>query len=92
MGLAVHNFADSYKRIPSATISGNRANIFVLLFPYLEQQNLHDFFSAYFVFWEILAVRGNFLFSHVGAMNSSTSFPPNFPNKTTSVATIFPPK
>jgi prepilin-type processing-associated H-X9-DG protein len=42
MGLAVQNFADANSALPPTCISAGRASIFVLLFPYTEQQALYD--------------------------------------------------
>jgi hypothetical protein len=42
IGLAVHNFHDAHTVLPPATISNGRASLFVLLFPFMEQQALYD--------------------------------------------------
>ena len=42
IGLAVHTFHDAQRTLPPATISNGRASLFVLLFPYTEQQALYD--------------------------------------------------
>ena len=42
IALAVHNFHDVYNVLPPATISNGRASLFVLLFPFIEQQALYD--------------------------------------------------
>jgi prepilin-type N-terminal cleavage/methylation domain-containing protein/prepilin-type processing-associated H-X9-DG protein len=43
MGLALHNYADSFKKFPSGSISlpGHGPTAFVLMLPYLEQRALH---------------------------------------------------
>jgi len=43
MGLALHNYADSFKRFPSGSISlpGHGPTAFVLMLPYMEQRSLH---------------------------------------------------
>jgi prepilin-type N-terminal cleavage/methylation domain-containing protein/prepilin-type processing-associated H-X9-DG protein len=44
MGLALHNYADSFKKFPSGSIalSGHGPTAFVLILPYLEQRSLHS--------------------------------------------------
>jgi prepilin-type N-terminal cleavage/methylation domain-containing protein/prepilin-type processing-associated H-X9-DG protein len=42
MGLALHNYADSFKKFPSGSIAmGHGPTAFVLMLPYLEQRALH---------------------------------------------------
>jgi prepilin-type N-terminal cleavage/methylation domain-containing protein len=51
IGLAVHNFHDSRNGLPPITLGGentdtNRVSVFVLLYPYIEQQSLYDMINA----------------------------------------------
>ena len=46
LGLAVHNFHDARKALPPAVIHRGRASLFVLLWPYMEQQANFDFLNS----------------------------------------------
>src|SRR5262249_24916205 len=41
IGLAIHNFHDVYKKLPPARIADQYATWFVMLLPYIEQDNLY---------------------------------------------------
>ncbi len=43
IGLGVHNFNDSQNALPPVAIFARRPTIFMLLFPYIEQQGLYDY-------------------------------------------------
>lgn len=45
LGIAVHNFHDARKALPPCSVGYNGASIFVLLYPYIEQQALHDYIA-----------------------------------------------
>jgi hypothetical protein len=48
LGLGVHNFHDTNNGLPPAGIgTANHINLFVLIYPYIEQQNLYDFVSTW---------------------------------------------
>jgi len=42
MGLAVHHFHDTYKKVPPCTIGSFRSTLFGLLYPYTEQTALYE--------------------------------------------------
>jgi prepilin-type processing-associated H-X9-DG protein len=42
MGLAIHSFHDTYKKLPPSRISDQYATWFVLLLPYIERQDLYS--------------------------------------------------
>lgn len=46
IGLAVHNFHDTQMGLPPICIFVDRPTIYILLYPYLEQQNLYDFMES----------------------------------------------
>src|SRR5262245_1057077 len=41
IGLAIHNFHDVYKKLPPARIADQYATWFVMILPYIEQDNLY---------------------------------------------------
>src|SRR5947208_3209230 len=41
MGLGIHNFHDSYKKLPPARIADQYATWFVMILPFIEQQSLY---------------------------------------------------
>ena len=60
IGLAVHNFHDTYMGLPPAAIGGNsmssssdsphawnRLSMWALIFPFMEQQSLYEYFTTY---------------------------------------------
>jgi prepilin-type N-terminal cleavage/methylation domain-containing protein/prepilin-type processing-associated H-X9-DG protein len=42
LGLACHNYHDTYFKLPAATTNGTDYSVFTLLLPYVEQQNLYQ--------------------------------------------------
>jgi prepilin-type N-terminal cleavage/methylation domain-containing protein len=42
MGLAIHGFHDSYKKLPPSRLADQYATWFVMLLPYLDHQNLYN--------------------------------------------------
>jgi prepilin-type N-terminal cleavage/methylation domain-containing protein/prepilin-type processing-associated H-X9-DG protein len=42
MGLAIHNFADTHTVLPPLEISNERASLWALILPYMEQENLFE--------------------------------------------------
>ncbi|HZN35700.1 MAG TPA: DUF1559 domain-containing protein, partial [Pirellulaceae bacterium] len=40
IGLATHNFHDVYNQLPPLRVNNNRATWFVLIMPYMEQENI----------------------------------------------------
>ncbi|MDR3198509.1 MAG: DUF1559 domain-containing protein [Planctomycetaceae bacterium] len=46
MGIAVHNFHNTREGLPPAALNTHGASIWVLLYPYIEQQGLYDYLSA----------------------------------------------
>ena len=47
MGIAVHNFHDTQNALPPACIFALRPTIYMLLFPYIEQQSLYEGLHSY---------------------------------------------
>src|SRR5438477_570091 len=41
IGLGIHNFHDTYRKLPPARIADQYATWFVMILPYIEQQNLY---------------------------------------------------
>ena len=46
IGLAVHNFHDARKGLPPSALNCYGPSIFVLLYPYIERQQLYDYLAA----------------------------------------------
>ena len=46
MGLAIHNFADTYNAVPAAHLGVSKANLFVLILPYMERQAIYDVYAS----------------------------------------------
>lgn len=46
MGLAVHNFHNTYKGLPPATLNEGRPGFFVMIFPFMEQTGLKDYMDS----------------------------------------------
>ena len=46
MGLAIHNFHDTYSALPPAHLGVSKANLFVLILPYMERQSLYDVYTS----------------------------------------------
>jgi hypothetical protein len=46
IGIGVHNFHDARNGLPPAALNTHAASVFVLLYPYIEQQGLYDYLNA----------------------------------------------
>ena len=46
MGLAIHNFNDSRKKIPPCTVGSHRSTLFGFIYPYAEQTALYEKFGG----------------------------------------------
>ncbi|MDR1959548.1 MAG: DUF1559 domain-containing protein, partial [Planctomycetaceae bacterium] len=46
IGLAVHNFHDSYNKLPPSSIFNQRPSFWALIYPYIEQQALYDILAT----------------------------------------------
>ena len=46
MGLAIHNFHDAYSALPPAHLGVSKANLFVLILPFMERQAIYDVYAS----------------------------------------------
>ena len=46
MGLAVHNFNSAYEKLPPAHLGTSKANLFILILPFMERQSIYDVYAS----------------------------------------------
>ena len=46
MGLAIHNFHGSHSALPPANLGNAKANLFVLILPFMERQSIYDVYTS----------------------------------------------
>ncbi|MDR2169067.1 MAG: DUF1559 domain-containing protein [Planctomycetaceae bacterium] len=72
VGLAIHNFHDSNKKLPPVCMFSNRVTIFSYLYPFIEQPALHDWMISQrkYVFWRSGSDPGGAVRTNPAAFNA----------------------